>query len=285
MAFTNERNDSIGESSGEQLLVGLDTHHFLVFKKRERWVGALFGLRVGWPHVVRVRNARELIETVTRGQKGREVPQMPLSVNGGGIPLRLAYFSECGFCARKTVLRVGPQGTMNGKSIGVASSQQGGSRSGTHGLRYAKVGESNPLGGHGVEMRGTPTLFALARKIAVAKIIAKDDDDVGRGRHQERQRQCKHGRNHKKTAASVGRGGRAKGRSKLPAKKSFFELLAEDDLIFPNTCPVPNTEKPQVDRVVVLRPSTFSRFDGNNLAKQNPLGLLGLPQDIHVAVT
>ena len=131
MAFTNERNDSIGESRGEQLLVGLDAHHYLVFKKRKRWVGALFGLGVGWPHVVRVRNARELIEPVSGWQKRREMPQMPLSVNGSGISLRLAYFRKCGLCTRKTVLRMRPQSAMDGKSVGVASSQQGGPRSGS----------------------------------------------------------------------------------------------------------------------------------------------------------
>ena len=98
MTLTDEGHDPIGESSGEQFLIRLNADHFFVFKKRKRRIGALSGFRVARPHVVRVRNTRELIETMSGGQKRWQMTQVPLSVNGGGVALSFADFSECGLC-------------------------------------------------------------------------------------------------------------------------------------------------------------------------------------------
>ena len=89
-------------------MVGLNAHHFFVFKKRKRWVGALFGLGVARPHVVGIRDTREFVEPVLGGQKRWKVPQMPLSVNGGGVALSFTEFRERGLCTGKTMLRMGP---------------------------------------------------------------------------------------------------------------------------------------------------------------------------------
>ena len=62
------------------------------FQKKERWVGALWP-QVGWPHIVQ-QECQRTHRNRDAWAKREEVPQIPLSVNGGGIPLRLAYFSS-----------------------------------------------------------------------------------------------------------------------------------------------------------------------------------------------
>ena len=116
----------------------------------------------------------------------------------------------------------------------------------------------------------------------VAQIVTKNDHYIGRRGHQQRQRQSKHGLEHK-TAAPRGRGGRANDGTELPAKKSFFKLFGKDNLVFPNACAITNTQETEVDGVVVLRPAAFSGFDGNDFPEQHPLGLLGLTQGVHIA--
>ena len=121
---TDKRDDPVGKSRGEQLLVGLHAHHFFVFKKRKRWVGALLGFGVARPHVVGIRDTRELIESMPGGQKRWEVTQMPLSMDGRRVAFRFAEFRERGLCTGKSMLRMRSQGPVDGNSVGVATGQQ-----------------------------------------------------------------------------------------------------------------------------------------------------------------
>src|SRR5205085_6918244 len=100
----------------------------------ERRVRSRLGLGGIWPHVVRVRQTKVLIETVSRRQELRLVTEVPLAENRRGIAFGLEHLRNGDLAVADTDRAGGSQRTVNADPIGVRAGQQGRARSRADGL-------------------------------------------------------------------------------------------------------------------------------------------------------
>jgi hypothetical protein len=129
-------------------------------------------------HVVAVRDAEVTVEAAAGGQVGRRASEVPLADAHGAVAGALEHVGEGRLVETEAIRVLREEDARDADARGVAAGQERGARRRTDGVRGAEIGEAHALGGHAVEVGGADAR-AVAAEIAVAEIVAEDEDDVG----------------------------------------------------------------------------------------------------------
>ena len=165
----------------EPPLIRHQLHHVCPRKQRQRRiVGA--ARRMIRPHVVRVRQAVVIIESVRRREERCRTSQVPLPVNRRGVAAVLQQSRQRHLICVQSDLRARPQRAEDAHAIGITSRQQRRARRRAHRLRHVEIREANASFGKPVDVRRLVALRAEATHIRVGEIIAKDDDHIRQAR-------------------------------------------------------------------------------------------------------
>ena len=167
-----------GQGAGQGGLVRIQIHELFPSKERQRRPSAR-GFRMEGPHVVGIGQTIELVKSMARGQVFRQVPQVPLAEEGGGIALSLQHLPKGCFLRRKPPTNAGPEGPIERQSVGIAAGQERRARSGANRLTHIEAGEAHPFPGQAVDVRSFPAGFPLAGQIPPAHVVHENDHDVG----------------------------------------------------------------------------------------------------------
>ena len=131
------------------------------------------------PHVVRVGQAEVLVEAVPRGQELRMVAQMPLAEDRRGIAALLDQFGQRHFVVADADFRPAGQARLECRRDWDSSRSISAVRDAEQtACADVESGEANALGGHAIEVRRGVTFGAENAHIAIAQVVAKDDDDI-----------------------------------------------------------------------------------------------------------
>ena len=141
--------------------------------------------RHGHLHVVGKRQTVPVVEPLTRGQELRQVSQVPLADDPGGIAPRLHQFGDRDLVERQPLRGVGREHTGRSPTSGAVRAaphgqppgQQRGAAGRAHGLDV-EIRPLLPLSGHCVQTRRPDVRAAERAEVAVAEIVGEDDDDV-----------------------------------------------------------------------------------------------------------
>ena len=160
-------------------LIRVVSHHLItVISRQVREVEHLPLLRVERPHVVRVRQAVILIETILQRQELMCIAQVPLSKDSRAITLLLQHLPDRHLIRMDTVIRTRSRSASETDTIRIAAGQQTGTRRSTNRLSRQEVCKTNAFRRHFVDIRSGISVSPIKRKIPVTYIIQIDQDDI-----------------------------------------------------------------------------------------------------------
>ena len=135
--------------------------------------------RMVWPHIVRVRQPKVIVEPVLHWQELFVVAKVPFAIDRGGIPLLLAKLGQRHLIGVQAVVGLRTKRPENSDAHVVAAGQQPRSRGTAYRLRYVKVGEFATLLCHAIEVRRWIGLGTERPDVRVGHVVHEDDDQIG----------------------------------------------------------------------------------------------------------
>jgi hypothetical protein len=152
--------------------------HLLALDQRQRRKVPV--RRVLRPHVVRVRQAEVVVESVPGRQELRVVAQVPLTVDRGRVAPALEQLGEGRLGRADAGARPRPERAEDADAIRVAAGQQRGAGSGADRLRRVELGQPDPFPRQPVQVRRRDPPRPEAAEVRVAQVIGENQDDVRR---------------------------------------------------------------------------------------------------------
>src|SRR5690606_38536076 len=161
--------------------------------------------------VVRVEEAVELVEAMTkRGERGK-VPEAPFAIDRRGISGLLTEFTQRYLIGVDTLPGAESERTVDTDAIGIGARQQRRPGGGANRLARVEIREPHTFAREPVDVRRGVAGLAVATDVGIAHVVRQDQHDVGRRgegvRTSERRLQEQRG-NHAEPGASCSTGAR-----------------------------------------------------------------------------